>query len=1158
MRISLSGRMSIEVGDVLVEENRLGGARARLAFAVLVLERLRPVDRHLLAEVLWPEALPPSWEAALRVVMSRVRAFLGAAGVPAEALTSLYGCYRLSLPDDVVVDVEEAAAAVEVAEAAWAKGAAEEALAAAGEVRAITGRPFIAGAEGEWVDDARRRQRAQRVRALDVMVRASMARGDTAVAIDAAQELLGLDPYRDASHVLIMEAHRAAGNRAHALRAYGWCRHVLAEELGVAPAPETEALYRSLLREEHGRSASRDAVWATTGADKPPHNLPVQLTSFIGRERELREVRKLLEGERLLTLTGPAGSGKTRLAIEVAGRSLAAHADGTWFVDLAPLADGDLVPRAVATAVGVVEPQPLTVVDTLIDHLRPREAILVVDNCEHVLEATATLVDSLLRACPLLWVLATSRQPLDVPGEVVWRVPSLSTPDPGSSPSIEVLLDYEAPRLFVDRSASVKADQPITAADAPALAQICSRLDGIPLAIELAAACTTALSVEQIASRLDDRFRLLTRGPRTGQARHQTLQRAVEWSYDLLPPRQQTLLRRLSVFAGGFSLEAAEEIGAAPHPDGDLHSVDVVDLLIGLVTTSLVVGPTTGARARYGFLETIRHFARDRLVESGDEAEVRHAHLAWCVSLVAEAEPELSGPDQEAWFERIDVEIDNLRAALDWACGQALAEAALRIAGGLTLYWHVRGYYSEGRRWTDAALALAEADADAVLPPLVRAKALWGLGFMATYLGNAAAAVPAVEECLAVARSEGAAVETARALTLLGELRSWTDGAAAHRILEEAIAGARQAGDSWSLAYSLVSRALADVTNGVAPAARPFAVEAMEVAREANDTRNLLRGSLCLGWVGLLEGDYSSGSAAENALDLGILLARRLGDIGWTGLLLNAQGEMAWRRGAYDTACQLLEESVEIGRRLGSPYALAPPYGLLGRRATAMGHLDEAATWFDAAVTTSREAGMHLMVPWWVWGRADVHRLAGDRGAAGAGLAEARSLAGEVGNEPVIASTLWAEGAMAREEGRADEAQVLHREALARFHGVGYGAGVLDSLETLAGLAAVEGDPLAAVRLMAAAVAHRAVTRCARTVPQQVVYDADLARVRSELTADAFHLAWAEGAGMSRDQAVALALGRGRDDAIGSPPSGSADDLGGRGRRGGMRVGRGR
>ncbi|MEA2972980.1 MAG: hypothetical protein QOG82_1438 [Actinomycetota bacterium] len=1134
MRISLNGRMSIEADDILVEENRLGGARARLAFAVLVLERPRPVDRFHLAEVLWPNALPPSWEAALRVVMSRVRAFLGATGLSAaDVLTSSHGCYQLSLPRDVVVDVEAAAAAADAAEAAWADGEVQLALAAASDVRDITGRPFMAGAEGEWLDAARRRQRAQRVRALDVLARSSLRVGDAARAVDAAQELLSLDPYRDASHVLIMEVHRAAGNRAQALRAYGWCRHVLAEELGVDPAPETEALYRSLLREEHSRGRGREAAWATAGVAQPPNNLPAQLTSFVGRGRELGEVRRLLEGDRLVTVTGPAGSGKTRLALEVAGRSLAAHTGGTWFVDLAPVGDGAQVARAVAAAVGVVEPQPNTLVDTLIDHLRPQEAILVVDNCEHVLEATSTLVDALLRACPLLWVLATSRQHLGVPGEVVWRIPALSTPEPGSVTSIEAVLEYEGPRLFVDRSRAVVADHFFTDADATALAELCHRLDGNPLGIELAAACVSALDVEQIAARLDDRFRLLTLGPRTGHARHQSLQRAVEWSHDLLTVRHQALLRRLSVFAGGFTLEAAEEIGvlrdvhssdvhSSDVHSSDVHSSDVLDLLIGLVNCSLVSSQTSGGQARFGLLETIRHFARDRLVESGEEGVARRAHLGWCVSLVARAEPELSGPDQEVWFERIDGEIENLRSALEWACGQGLGDDALRLAGPLTLYWHVRGYYPEGRRWMEAALATG-----ADVGPLVRAKALWGLGFMAVYLGDAATATPAVEEALALARSEGSAVGTARAMTLLGELASWQDGDAAHRILEESVALAREAGDSWSLAYSLISRALADVTNGTAPAARPVVVEALEVARQANDTRNLLRGSLCLGWVGLLEGDYSSGSAAEEALELGITLARRLGDIGWTGLLLNAQGELAWRRGDFDNAGRLLEESVEIGRRLGSPYALAPPYGLLGRRAAAMGHVDEAATWFDAAVATSREAGMRLMEPWWVLGRADVHRLAGDHDEARARLAEARSMAEAVGNQPVIASTLWAEGAIARAGERADEAERLHREALRQFQAISYGSGILDSLEALAGLAADRGDATGATRLLGAAVAHRAVTRCARPVPRQDAFEADLARARAGLAADTFERAWADGLRLSRDDAVALALALG-------------------------------
>ncbi len=1129
MRISLTGRMSIERDDdVVIDENRLGGARARLAFAVLVLDRPRPVDRFHLAEVLWPDSLPASWEAALRVVMSRVRAFLGAAGLPAsDVLTNCYGCYRLSLPDDVVVDVEAAATAVEAAEKAWAAGSPAPALAAAAEVRVITSRPFIGGAEGAWIDAARRRLGSQRARALDVSVRAAIHLGQASEAIDAAQELLSLDPYRDVSHVLIMQAHRASGNRAEALRAYGWCRHVLAEELGVDPSPETEALYRSLLREEHGDGSSRDVVWLPSAADLPPNNLPAQLSTFVGRDRELREIRKLLQGDRLVTLTGPAGSGKTRLAVEVAGRSLPAHVDGSWFVDLGRLSpaasgDEDLVARAFAAAVGVVEQPPRALVDTLVDHLRPRETILVVDNCEHVLGASAALVDALLRACPLLWVLATSREPLGVPGEILWRVPPLSTPEPGSGSgapsagSIEALLAYEAPRLFVDRSRALVADREFTDADAAALAQICVRLDGIPLAIELAAACTTTISVEQIALRLDDRFRLLTLGPRTAQARHQTLQRAVEWSHDLLTPRHQVLLRRLSVLAGGFTLEAAEYVGTG----GEVDRADVLDLLIGLVNTSLVVTHIAGRQARYGFLETIRHFARDRLVESGEEPAVRDAHLAWCVSLVTEAEPELSGPDQEAWFGRLDVEADNLRSGLDWALRQGPAEAAVRIAGALTLYWHVRGYYPEGRRWAEAVLAVG-----GDVPPLVRAKALWGLGFLSFYLGDVAVTVPAIEECLALARAEGAAVETARALAMLGELASLQDAAAAHRILAESADLARQAGDSWCLSYSLASRAWAEFYRGPSSAGRALIAEAMDIAGRANDTRNLLRGSVCMAWGALLEGDYSSGGDAERALELGSTLARRLGDIGWTGLMLNGQGELAWRRGDYDSAGRLLEESAEIGRRLGSPYALAPPYGLLGRRAKAMGNLEEAATWFEEALDISRRAGMHLFVPWWVWGRADVYRLAGDHQSAATWLAEARSVAEAAGNEPVVAFTIWARGEIARTEGRMGDAEGLHRDALRRRQAVGDGDGILDSLEALAGMAAARGQAARAVRLVAAATAHRSLTRGARAVVAQARYEADVAAARAALTDGAFDQAWAEGQRLSRVDAVALALG---------------------------------
>ncbi len=776
-------------------------------------------------------------------------------------------------------------ASVEAAEMAMAGGGADRALPQAAVAQAITSKSFLVGTEGQWVDAVRRRLVALRVRALDAVARSAIGSGELTAAIEAAQELVTLEPYRDASHVLLMEAHRVAGNRGEALRAYGRARHLLAEELGVDPSPDTEALYRSLLNEEHGSvPVEREVVWSPTGADRPPNNLPVPLSTFVGRERELREMAKLLEADRLVTLTGPAGSGKTRLAVEMAARSLPSHADGSWFVDLAPIVDPGLVPQTAVAAVGVIEQPPRSVVSTLLDHLRGRECILVFDNCEHLLEASAALIEALLQACPMLWVLATSREPLGVPGEVVWRVPPLSMPPEGvPSGSIEVLMNYEAPRLFVDRARALVTDHGFVDADAPALAQICLRLDGIPLAIELAAACTPTLSVQQIAVRLDDRFRLLTQGSRTAQARHQTLLAAVEWSHDLLTPAQQILLRRLSVLAGGWTLEAAEEVCSG----GSIHRASVMELLRGLVDQSLVVSDTSGSQARYRYLETIRHFARDRLVDAGEETALRNAHLVWAVALAGRIEPELIGPEQERWFDLLDPEVGNVRVALDWACARGKAEEALRLSSSLTLFWHVRGHYAEGRRWFETVLAL-----DADVTPLLRARALWGLGLMAFYLGDFGSAVPALEESRRLAEEVGSKQGVARALCLLGELESLQDPSSADDLLEQSVALARDVGDGWCLAYSLASRAWTDLYVGDGPSGRPFIDESLAIAGAAGDTRNLLRGSLCMAWAAFLEGSYEDGGDAQLAIELGLKLARPLGDLGWTALLLNGQGEL--------------------------------------------------------------------------------------------------------------------------------------------------------------------------------------------------------------------------------------------------------------------------
>src|SRR6516225_8299379 len=374
--------------------------------------------------------------------------------------------------------------------------------------------------------------------------------------------------------------------------------------------------------------------------DARPNNLPIQLTSFIGREREKAEVGRLLFISHLVTLTGSGGAGKTRLALQVAAEGLEEFPDGVWFVELAALSDPNLVLKAVASVLsGLEQPGPV-MTETLADSLRGKSMLVVLDNCEHLVEVCAHLADALLRGCPNLRILATSREALGVTGETVWRVPSLSVPDPQHLPPLDGFKEYDAVRLFIDRAVASDPQFAVTISNAPAVAQVCHRLDGIPLALELAAARVRVLAVEQIATRLDDRFRLLTGGSRTAVLRQRTLRATMDWSFDLLSQEERALLRRLSVFAGGWSLEAAEAICSG----NGVAASDILDLLTQLVDKSLVITETQSGEARYRLLETVRQYGWERLVESKEAAKIRTRHRNWYLEFAERAEPRLVGP----------------------------------------------------------------------------------------------------------------------------------------------------------------------------------------------------------------------------------------------------------------------------------------------------------------------------------------------------------------------------------------------------------------------------------------------------------------------------------------------------------------------------------
>lgn len=432
----------------------------------------------------------------------------------------------------------------------------------------------------------------------------------------------------------------------------------------------------SLLIDVVGSTALQEADAAVmrqafAGHDAHPNNLPRELTSFVGREREVAEVKRLLGMTRLLTLTGSGGVGKTRLVLRVASDLVGAFPDGVWLVELAGLGDPTLVPQATASALGVREQPGRSLLDTLIDVMRPRTCLLVLDNCEHLVAACATLANGLLRTCPGLTLLATSREPLGIAGESVWRVPPLTLPDGSGDDALadspSTLARYEAIRLFEERARAALPAFSLTNQNAPAVVQICRRLDGIPLAIELAAARSRGLAPEQLSTRLNDRFRLLTGGSRTALARHQTLRALVDWSYELLSEPERVLLQRLSVFAGGWTLDAAEVVCAGD----DLETGDVLELLLQLVDRSLVLAEDTDAGrtpgVRYRLLETLRQYGAEKLYEAGDEDVMRGRHLSWCLGLAEVAGPSLRSRGTTDQDRRLDVEHDNLRAALGWS-----------------------------------------------------------------------------------------------------------------------------------------------------------------------------------------------------------------------------------------------------------------------------------------------------------------------------------------------------------------------------------------------------------------------------------------------------------------------------------------------------------
>jgi predicted ATPase/DNA-binding CsgD family transcriptional regulator len=673
-----------------------------------------------------------------------------------------------------------------------------------------------------------------------------------------------------------------------------------------------------------------------------PNNLPPELTSFVGRRREMAEIRRLLANpaNRLLTLTGTGGCGKTRLALRAASHAVKEYRDGVWFVDLASLADPMLMPQAVASALGVGEQPERTLMETLIDELKPKKLLLVLDNCEHLLEACSSLVGTLLRDCPNLRVLATSRQALDMAEETSWRVPSLSLPDLTHLPALKELGRYDAIRLFGRRAQLRRENFDVTSGNAVLVAQVCHQLDGIPLAIELAAARISVLSVDELLERLGERFRLLISAEQATVRRHQTLQATLDWSYDLLSPAEQILSRGLSVFAGGCTLEAVEAICGI-----EIDEYQTITLLAQLVGKSLVIREERAGRSRYRMLETIRQHGNEKLRIAGELTDLQYRHAEWYREFAESIEPELTSGPQAKHLEMLEQEHDNIRAALRLYVEMDNAAMGLRLAGAVWRFWYLRGYMSEGREQLSRMLSIGQSRVSSsnlagnLAYDLSRAKVLHGMGVLTMAQNDYSTAISMLNKSLAIRRELSDKEGTARSLMTLGVLAYLqADYLAARTHYEECLMLFREIKDLWGISSALSNLSVIAMDFGGYDEAYALTQESLGLKRQLGDQIGIALSLMNLGFIAQKQGKDTT---ARPLITESLSMLRVLGNKRALSGGLHVLGILAQRQGDYETAHKLYQESLALYKETGEKAGIA---SLLNNQALLANELGDSAS----------------------------------------------------------------------------------------------------------------------------------------------------------------------------------------------------------------------
>jgi predicted ATPase/DNA-binding SARP family transcriptional activator len=996
VRIGVLGPLEVRAGPGHPVE--VAGTRLRRLLLRLALDPGRVVTSAQLVDAVWDERPPAGAANALQALVSRLRRLL-----PGVVESSPTG-YRLAVAAEAVDAVRFEALALAGRERLGRDP--ERARALLGEALALWRGPALAdAADAAFAAPAVARLDGLRLQAIEDRVEADLAAGATDRLAAELEELVATHPLSERLGGQLLRALALQGRQADALGVYERLRARLAEELGIDPSPALQAVHVAVLRGQLAPTAPATAPAgrppAAPDAGPPPAgsppsgraastNLRAPITSFVGRGDDLTRIMAAFGGARLVTLTGPGGAGKTRLAAEAGARLLERMPDGVWMVELGSVVDPVDLPQAVLSLFGARELRLLATpgtaavppLDRLVEALGGRELLVVMDNCEHLVAAAAALVDHLLARCPGLSVLATSREPLGIAGEVLHPVGPLAVPEGDVSPA--EALASPAVRLLADRGAAARPGFAVDRATVGPVLGICRALDGLPLAIELAAARLHALSPDQVAARLDDRFRLLADGRRPVAGRHQTLRAVIDWSWELLGGAEQVLLRRLSVFAGGATLEAAERVCTGPAPGGPAAD-EVLYLLAGLVDKSLVVAADDGAGgARYTMLETVRAYGAERLAEAGETETVARAHAGYLLALAEEAEPELRRPDQLRWLDRLAVERDNLHAALRWAVDAREAAVALRLAAALGWYWTLTSARTESLEWTAKALALP-GDAPAgvraqvmAFQALTRISGAVDLG-PALELGRQAMALldtlpddeprrshpmltilPALLamfgdddqvalEHLAAHRDHPDPWMAATAHLLTGAMRiNLGEAATAEQELDEALARFRRLGERWGIGQALVARADLLSSRGRPEEAMAGLTEAREVLAGLGDREDV--GQILIRTAGE-RARAGQLDQAEQDLEAADRLAHEVGAEDQKLFVRLTRADLARWQGRLDEARRLLDGAIQAYRRGGFPVEQAHAVAL-----ATLGHVELASGDLQAACDCHRQA----------------------------------------------------------------------------------------------------------------------------------------------------------------------------------------------------------